>query len=687
MRIFLTVLYCFSLLGALAAQQTPAPPIAIGAPPTLATDSIFTLAKEKYLQAATTLDTAAGLPRNAWDDGTWRQVNREDWTSGFFPGILWQIYAYDRDSAVLTQAAKWTETLRQNQTFDRNHDIGFIMYSSFGKALELTGDTATYLQPLLTAARTGAGRFNPTTETIRSWDRADTNHLTIVDNMMNLHLYTFAARETGDSSYLEMVRAHADRTDVEHFRPDGSSYHVVDYNPADGSVRSRYTHQGKGDETAWARGQAWAIYGFTEMYQDLGEQRYLDRAVSAADYFIENLPADTIPFWDFDAPGEERDASAAAIAASAFFPLSEATGDTTYRRVAERLLLALSSPEYLTGTDNPVGGLLRHQTGNKPRMLNNGEDARVAEVDVNINYGDYYYLEALNRYAGTALSPRMGNTNIRMARRDGEEWVALNEATRDPDHLGQIMPPVYQSEGPMWENENVGFRLYFDERNGIDVFGKRTGEMVLDRVGIDEDYHQLQDWGMDVLKVGNSLGAGSIGLMIGDSVYRLGDAAAENFRILEETPERSRFLLDYDGWEVAGRTLDLDWEISIEAGTYGYESSVTLTGLRGDEELLTGIVNLHSDTVYTEQRGDRFVLYTYGPQAELDHTLGMAVSVEQGEVLGQGEFMPDDTPIGSTYYVRLKLADGQPTTYRFTAGWEPGNADFGTREGFARVIE
>jgi hypothetical protein len=283
--------------------------------------------------------------------------------------------------------------------------------------------------------------------------------------------------------------------------------------------------------------------------------------------------------------------------------------------------------------------------------------------------------------------PPETRTNIRMARTDGESWNELTEAERDPDHLGQIMPPVYQSEGPMWENENVGFRLYFDERNGIDIFGKRTNEMVLDRVGIDENYHELQDWGMDVLKVGNSLGAGSIGLMIGDSVYRLGDAARERFAILEEGPDRSRFRLDYDGWEVAGRSLDLDWEIGIEAGTYAYTSTVTITGLRGDEDLLTGIVNLHSDRVYTEERGDRFVMYTHGPQAELDHVLGMAVSADAEAVLGTGEFMPEDEPIGSTYYVRLKLADGQPTSYRFTAGWAPGNEAFTERMGFAAVIE
>ena len=383
--------------GLTACQRTPSEG-ATGASPVLEDriDEIFALAQTKYLAAATTLDTAAGLPRNAWDDGSWRQVDREDWTSGFFPGILWQVYRYTEDEEVLAQARKWTETLRANQTYDRNHDIGFIMYSSFGNALELTGDTAAYLAPLLTAARTGAGRFSEQTGTIRSWDQADTNHLTIIDNMMNLHLFTFAARQTGDSSYLSMVRSHADRTDAEHFRADGSSYHVVDYYPQGGGARAKFTHQGAADDSQWARGQAWAIYGFTEMYEDLGDPAYLDRAVSAADYFIDRLPADTIPYWDFDAPGlpdEEKDASAAAIAASALLRLAPATGQDKYRQAAIRLLTALSSDNYLAGEDDRMGGLLRHQTGNKPYQ---GTD-RERELDVNINYGDYYYLEALNR--------------------------------------------------------------------------------------------------------------------------------------------------------------------------------------------------------------------------------------------------------------------------------------------------
>ncbi len=289
-------------------------------------------------------------------------------------------------------------------------------------------------------------------------------------------------------------------------------------------------------------------------------------------------------------------------------------------------------------------------------------------------------------------APVVGGTNIRLARAEGEgDFREVREITRDPDHLGEQYPVVYQMEGPAWENENVAFRLYFDERNAVDIFGKRKRELVLDYVGTkalgeDQDYHQLADWGMDILKVGTSLGAGSIGLMIDGQAYHLGDAAEEHARILEESPERSRFVLEYRGWEVAGRTLNLDWEISIAPGSWGYTSSVTFTGLRGDEELLTGIPNFYQETLYQEERGGRFVMYTYGHQSMLEEVLGLAVTADPSDVIGQGEFPPEGGEITSTYYVRLRLTDGQPTTYRFTAGWEPSNPDFGTRAGFAAAI-
>ncbi|MBB4079560.1 hypothetical protein GGR28_002185 [Lewinella aquimaris] len=279
-------------------------------------------------------------------------------------------------------------------------------------------------------------------------------------------------------------------------------------------------------------------------------------------------------------------------------------------------------------------------------------------------------------------------TNIRLAKRNAQnEFEEGTEFTRAPDHKGQIMPAVYQNEGPAWENENIAFRMYWDERNGIDIHGKKVSDMVLDTVGLDRNnYHEMSDWGMDVLKAGNSLGAGSIALMVDGKVYRIGDARQEKVRITEETADRSAFHLDYDGLEIAGRTIDLDWVISIEAGTHDYDATVTATGLTGGEELVVGIVNLHSDTLYTTEKGDRFVAYTHGPQAELDHYLGMAISVDRDQFIDHGELAPDAQPVSSTYIVRAKLTDGEPTGYRFTAGWAPGHPEFERREAFEEVI-
>lgn len=281
-----------------------------------------------------------------------------------------------------------------------------------------------------------------------------------------------------------------------------------------------------------------------------------------------------------------------------------------------------------------------------------------------------------------------GNTNIRLAKRNAaNEFVEGNEFTRDVDHVEQIMPALFQNEGPAWENENIAFRMYWDKRNGIDIHGKKVTDMVLDTVGLDRNnYHKMSDWGMDALKAGNSLGAGTIALMIDGEVYRVGDAAEEKVRILEETPERSAFLLTYRGLEVAGRSLDLDWQISIEAGTHHYESEVTFSGLTGGESLLIGIVNLHSDTLYTTQTDGRAVAYTHGPQAEGDHYLGMAATVAAADFLSTGELAPDAQPVSSTYYLEAKLTDGKPTTYRFTAGWAPGHPEFKDRDAFAAVI-
>jgi len=279
-------------------------------------------------------------------------------------------------------------------------------------------------------------------------------------------------------------------------------------------------------------------------------------------------------------------------------------------------------------------------------------------------------------------------TNIRLAKRNAEDvFVEGTSFTRAPDHIEQIMPAIYQNEGPAWENENIAFRMYWDKRNGIDIHGKKVRDMVLDTVGLDRNnYHEMSDWGMDALKAGNSLGAGTIALMIDGEVHRIGDASEEKVRITEETAGRSRFLLEYRGLEIAGRTLDLDWAISIEADMHHYESEVTFSGLTGGEHLLIGIVNLHSDTLYTIEKDGRFVAYTHGPQAEGEYFLGMAASVDKSQYLNTGELAPDAQPVASTYYLEAKLTEGKATTYRFTAGWAPGHPAFKERAAFEGVI-
>lgn len=290
---------------------------------------------------------------------------------------------------------------------------------------------------------------------------------------------------------------------------------------------------------------------------------------------------------------------------------------------------------------------------------------------------------------GAEIKEEVVKTNIRLAKRNaGNEFEEGQTFTRAADHIEQILPAIYQNEGPAWENDNVGFRMYFDKRNGIDIHGKKVHDMVLDTVGLDRNtYHEMSDWGMDVLKVGNSLGAGGIALMIGDSIYRLGDTEKEVVSIVEEGPERSAFEVDYTGWKVAGRNLNLKWHFLIEAGTYHYTATVTVDGLTGGEELLVGIVNLHSDTLYTIRKDGRFMAYTHGPQAELDNYLGMALSLDTADYLGHGELAPDAQPVSSTYYVRMPLENGKPVSYNFTAGWAPGHPAFKNREAFVEVIK
>lgn len=315
-----------------------------------------------------------------------------DWTSGFFPGSLWYAYEMTGDKDLKRYAAEYTNLLYPMRKLTGTHDIGFMMNCSYGNALRLAPNDT--IKAILTeTADNLCARFNPEIGCIRSWDFGTWNYPVIIDNMMNLELLFNVYRLTGDKKYYDVAVKHAQTTMQNHFRPDCTSYHVVSYND-DGSVEIRQTHQGKNAESAWARGQAWGVYGYTVCYRETKEPVFLEQAVNIAEMIMNRVDTpDLIPYWDYDAPaGDEtpRDASAAAITASALFELSTLLPDGgKYFDYAVSLLKHLSGPDYLAGKGTNQGFLLKHSTGSLP----NG-----SEVDVPLNYADYYYLEAMVKY-------------------------------------------------------------------------------------------------------------------------------------------------------------------------------------------------------------------------------------------------------------------------------------------------
>jgi len=352
-------------------------------------DNVFNIAKKKYLKSSEVLSIHNGFPRSAQADGSWDQRPAEDWTSGFYPGTLWYIYEGTNDWRIKEAAIEWTEALQEIQYMYHHHDIGFMMYCSYGNGLRLINKPA-YKDILIQSARTLSARFNPKVGTLRSWDwpGEPESHPVIIDNMMNLELLLWASNNCDDPIFRNIAISHADTTLKYHFRNDGSSYHLVLYNGVKGGVSEKRTVQGYALESSWARGQTWGMYGFTYMYQHTGKLEYLALAEKTSQLFIERLPQDVIPYWDFDAPNipdEPKDASSAGLAASALLSLFEVTNKQEYYNAAVRLLNALTNEAYLN-KDEDFGGLIKHSTGAKPAN---------SEVDVHLNYADYYYLEAL----------------------------------------------------------------------------------------------------------------------------------------------------------------------------------------------------------------------------------------------------------------------------------------------------
>ena len=345
------------------------------------------------------------------------------WTAGFFPGTLWLLADYNDNKALLDSARAYTRLMKPMQHYTGNHDIGFMMMCSYGNAVRLApqpGDTAV----LATAARTLTRRFDEKVGAIKSWDsfrswHGDSTYTypVIIDNMMNLELLFFAAQVSGNDTLRHIAVSHADKTLRWQVRPDGSCFHVVYYNPENGAFIKGETAQGYADNSTWSRGQAWGIYGFTMVYRETGERRFLDAAMKMADFYVNHpaLPADKVPYWDFDAyrpgfvPGRRsharnvvtnyRDASAAACTASALLELSTyAQGERAerYFETAHAILHTLASPAYSAAEGGNGGFILRHSVGSIPHGN---------EIDVPLSYADYYFVEALCRY-GLLLDKR-----------------------------------------------------------------------------------------------------------------------------------------------------------------------------------------------------------------------------------------------------------------------------------------
>jgi len=338
-------------------------------------------------------------PRTIREDGSIVYIPIDDWCSGFFPGSMWLTYDLTKDKKWLPLAQKYTESLDSVKYLKWHHDVGFMIGCSYLNGYRLAGKKE-YKPVILEAAKSLSTRFRPGAGVIQSWDvnkgwqsKRGWKCPVIIDNMMNLELLFEATKLSGDSTFYNIAVKHADTTLANHFRSDNSCYHVVDYDPQTGDVRGKQTAQGYADESVWARGQAWAIYGYTVCYRYTKDARYLKQAQKIYDFIFNDkrLPSDLIPYWDYDAPkipNEPRDVSAAACTASALYELESYLPNQHYKETADRIVKNLSTAAYRAKVGTNGNFILMHSVGSIPHG---------AEIDVPLNYADYYFLEALMR--------------------------------------------------------------------------------------------------------------------------------------------------------------------------------------------------------------------------------------------------------------------------------------------------
>lgn len=381
------VLLLVSLFGKLAAQKAPLITVI---------DSALKKAVLQYTYLSTQLPPDV-LPKTYYPlTKKFETSGSRWWTSGFYPGSLLYLYEYSGDPFLLKEEKRVEKIIEKEQFNKGTHDLGFMMYCSFGAANRLN-PSKEHEQILMNSARSLSTRFNATAGVIKSWDHGTWKYPVIIDNMMNLELLFWATRFSGDSSFYKIAVTHANTTMKNHYRADNSSWHVVDYDITDGHVISKKTHQGYADYSAWARGQAWGLYGYVVMYRCTRDPKYLEHANKIARFITTHpsMPEDKVPYWDYhtpEIPATYRDASAAAITASALLELSRYTGVTqsnAYKSFAEKILRSLASPTYTAPYGENGGFILKHSTGHLPGN---------SEVDVPLTYADYYYIEAMLRY-------------------------------------------------------------------------------------------------------------------------------------------------------------------------------------------------------------------------------------------------------------------------------------------------
>lgn len=359
--------------------------------------------------------TGKNYPRTMNDKGELVTTGMYDWTPGFFPGSLWYLYELTGDTLWRAKAETWTNSLEPLKTFTGHHDLGFMMYCSYGNAYRLA-PKPEYKDILIQSAESLITRFDERTKVIKSWnsgrnwDGVEWYYPVIVDNMMNLEMLFAASKLSGDKRFYDIAVTHANTTIKSHIREDYSTYHVVDFDTITGAIANKATAQGFSDNSTWSRGQAWIVYGFTMMYRETKDEAYLKVAKETADFFINHLPEDYIPVWDFNVgeegytPGKNsyavhfqeklKDASAGAIVCSALFELADLAKEPRYSVYAMNMLESLASPQYRAPLGENADFLIMHCVGSIPHK---------SEIDKPLTYADYYFLEALLRYKNSNL--------------------------------------------------------------------------------------------------------------------------------------------------------------------------------------------------------------------------------------------------------------------------------------------